>query len=68
MDLNGCGTKTNTAEECQELCQDTTGCVQFTWLDVNFKKRANKCCLKNALNINNVPEVGAFSGPKFCGM
>ena len=54
-DLNGCGAKTETADDCQKLCGQTNGCVQFTWLDKNFdddvnNSRFKQCCMKNVVN------------------
>ena len=68
-DLNGCDIKTDTANKCQKLCQETTGCVQFTWLGINFEggSREKECCMKNEFNGNYGSVIGAFSGPQFCG-
>ena len=67
-DLNNCRDKTDTPEQCQELCQKTPGCVQFTWLDSNFHEdsRFKQCCMKNKLNSDYIPTTGLISGPKRC--
>ena len=66
LDLNACGAKTDSASECQFLCQTTEDCVQFVWIGIG--SRATECCLKHT--VNNNPHIGAglVSGPKFCGM
>ena len=33
---NGLNQRTNTAEECQSLCQLTQNCQGFTWANGNF--------------------------------
>ena len=68
-DLNACGATTDTATKCQELCQKTAGCVQFSWLDKNFDggKRYKQCCMKNVINNNYTPNSEIISGPKRCG-
>ena len=67
-DLNFCGDKTDTAYKCQELCQETPLCVQFTWLGKPFGGREKECCMKNKFNHNYDTSFGATSGPKFCGI
>ena len=70
-DLNHCDVKTDTAQECQELCAETEGCVEFTWLgiavgdDIGSK---DKCCLKDSPYDNRQSHPGLVSGPKNCGM
>ena len=63
-DLNFCDTKTSTPEMCQLLCEETKGCVQFTWLDKTFKDkdRYQSCCMKTVLNRNYAFAVGAITG------
>ena len=67
-DLNQCGDKKDTNHECQKLCQQTVGCLQFTWIGYGTVGREKECCLKNA--INNNPEFlsTVISGPQSCGM
>ena len=65
-DLNGCKDKTDTVELCQDLCQKTKGCFQFTWFD-KPNKSDRKCCMKNVHRNNFVYEEGYISGPKYCG-
>ena len=68
-DLNSCGVKTDTAEQCQQLCAERDGCVQFTWISSSFGdvNRRRKCCLKKAHNNNPTSKTGLVSGPKICG-
>ena len=68
-DLNKCGDKTDTPQKCQELCEETAGCVQFTWLHKNYwdGRMDKSCCMKKRLNYDYKPEVGSISGPKWCG-
>ena len=68
-DLNGCKDKTDTAQKCGELCQNTSECVQFTWLGLNFEEKAKRkeCCMKNVFSNSYKDLVGAFSGHKNCG-
>ena len=67
-DLNACGAKTDSASECQELCQVTANCVQFTWMGLNplLANRAKECCLKNAVKNNPTTLQGLVSGPRLC--
>ena len=65
-DLNFCGDKTDTNHECQLLCQQTTGCVQFTWLGYDTPGREKECCLKNAVNNNPGVLSTVISGPESC--
>ena len=68
-DLNHCDAHTDTATECQELCQGTADCVQFSWLDKNFDggNRYKECCMKNIISNNLTPNSEIISGPKLCG-
>ena len=66
-DLNNCGAKTDTVRECYLLCQNTIGCVQFTWLGFSIKDREGQCCLKNTKQRITEPFPAAISGPKSCG-
>jgi len=67
-DLNACRDKTDTASKCQELCQKTTGCVQFTWIKQTFAEdsRVKECCMKNKYVSKSSTLNGVISGPKFC--
>ena len=69
-DLNNCKNKTDTPEKCQELCQKTSECVQFTWLDSNLDDgtRFKDCCMKSKQNNDYIPIAGAISGPWLCSM
>ena len=75
-DLNGCwsmnNVKTNTAEQCQDLCVKTEGCHGFSWKSPNFSfyepRLKLECCLKNGIAANNTKAYdGIVSGPKICG-
>ena len=69
-DLNNCDVKTDTSQECQELCAETEGCVQFTWLGYavgDNEDSKHKCCLKNAYYDDRQSHGGLVSGPKVCG-
>ena len=67
-DLNNCGNKTDSANECHKLCQTTDDWVQFTWIGLNSKLagRAKECCLKNNVTDSPTAFPGLVSGPKFC--
>ena len=32
--MNNCDLKTDSDQECQAACENTVGCVEFTWIDV----------------------------------
>jgi len=75
-DLNGCwsmnNVKTNTAEQCQDLCVQVEGCHGFSWKSPNFNfyepRLKLECCLKNGIAANNTKAYdGIVSGPKICG-
>ena len=57
----------DTKEMCQKHCQDTSGCLYFTWVDDTHPSSWNhkRCFLKNAL-IESKAGEGIYSGPKFC--
>ena len=38
---NGLEQRTDSAEDCQKLCQATTGCKGFTWASANFPGTKN---------------------------
>ena len=48
------------AKDCRELCQDTNGCLGFTWESYN-----KTCSLKSAMEGKRSQE-GAISGKKYC--
>ena len=54
-------------EKCQKHCQDTSGCLYFTWVDDTHPSSWNhkKCFLKDTL-IESKAGEGIYSGPKFC--
>ena len=66
-DLNNCVDKTDTARECHLLCQNTIGCIQFTWMGFTVPGSERKCCLKNIRQSITEPLSFAISGPKSCG-
>jgi hypothetical protein len=52
-----------TPEECQLLCQETHGCLGFTWI-----RDWAECHLKECLPIPvDGSEIGCVSGPRMCG-
>ena len=57
----------DTKEMCQKHCQDTSGCLYFTWVDDTHPSSWNhkRCFLKNTL-IESKAGEGLYSGPKFC--
>ena len=62
--------RTNSPEECLELCLNLTGCNGFTWIekDTNWSDGKNRCCLKNITGEPNITATpGRISGPIFCG-
>jgi len=68
-DLNNCGMKTDTAQECQNACAQDDGCVEFTWIGIALAdddNNINKCCLKSAAYDNKQSSPGLVSGPKTC--
>ena len=69
-DINECRTKTSSPEVCMLLCEETKGCVQFTWFDKNSvgEMGPQSCCLKNVLNTKPKVKEGAITGSmKKCG-
>ena len=68
-ELNSCSDKTDTAEKCQELCQRTDTCLQFTWRDkASDINKYKECCMKKAYSGNyEYSSIGLISGPKHCG-
>ena len=74
-DLNNCDVKTDTSQECQELCAETEGCLEFTWLGIavyDDEDSKHKCCMKDAVHStglfgNKQSMAGLVSGPKNCG-
>ena len=72
-DLNNCDVKTDTSQECQQLCFKTEGCLEFTWLGIavnDDEERKHQCCMKDAVHStgNKKSMTGLVSGPKNCGM
>ena len=64
--------KTDSAQECQFLCQDFEECKEFTWIapghEGTWRNGRNRCCLKTKKNENSTAAIGRISGPKFCGI
>ena len=48
-------------EACQLHCQNTSGCVAFTWDPHN-----DHCWVKSAVSSHEDNPYGAISGPAFC--
>lgn len=51
----------NTAEECQQLCQDTPGCHSFSW------ERSSKNCGLKSSDKRRRKKNDVVSGPAHCG-
>ena len=68
-DLNGCENITQSACDCQMLCNNTDNCHSFTWIGPSAPSSAGrkKCCLKNSTNPIRQTQPGFVSGPKSCG-
>ena len=65
-DLNNCGAKTPSAQECQDMCNKEDSCNAFTWIGIALDDdddNINKCCLKT-LDFNKQTSIGLVSGPK----
>ena len=66
-----CTDKTDTAEQCQHLCQATPKCKQFSWFGHDFwdEQRKRECCLKSIKQAQEKAKdlSDVVSGPKFCG-
>ena len=71
-DINkNCDDKTDTAKQCQELCQKTAGCLKFTYITDNYNGpwgigSRKSCCLKGTLVTSLEQLEGVVSGPKEC--
>ena len=68
---NGHQTLTDSAKECQQLCEKHPACVVFSWISANvpegpFKERERECWLKHT-EPNGTPRQYVVSGPKRCG-
>ena len=61
--------KTDTVQDCQRLCQQTSGCVKFTYLtdssDISPEWRKS-CVLKDDPLGGLIDKENAVSGPKEC--
>merc|ERR1719328_620611 len=57
--------KTNTAIECQILCQELEECKEFTWIAPGYEGKwsngRNRCCLKTKKNKNPIKTNGRIS-------
>ena len=67
-DLNWCMDDTDSAEECQRLCQTTKDCVEFTWIGLItvLAGREKECCLKYSVHSSSNTVQGLVSGPRLC--
>ena len=52
--------RTDTAGDCQVLCQETASCVWFNW------NKDQRCYLKVAKGTETRKEPGGATGPGFC--
>ena len=48
------------AEDCQKICQNTEGCLFFTW-DISMNQCLRRSYYSIVLDFNDV-----ISGPKYC--
>ena len=67
--MGGFVDRLDTKEACQKHCQDTSGCLYFTWASTDYRITGlrKKCFLKDDWNeIEIRPTEGLYSGPKFC--
>ena len=73
--VKNCNKKTDTFEECRELCQETATCVKFSYMteairgDGSYYQNVwpRTCCMKgNDILYNIFDYVGAISGLKKC--
>ena len=68
---NGHQKKTDSAKDCQQLCQKDNACVSFTWINKNVPDggligREGECSIKHT-KANRTPLKHVVSGPKHCG-
>ena len=69
--LSDANEKTDTAEQCQKLCQANINCVQFTWIARSDEKIASyhrNCFMKEVFSSSYTFALGRISGPKHCGI
>ena len=67
-DLNdGYNTLKDSAKECQELCQQNSACVGFTWVKDRLSDKGRECWLKSHMD-NFTYNDDVVSGPRYCGM
>ena len=67
---NGYQTLTESAKECQKLCQKHPACEAFSWISTNvpdeaLKDRKRECWLKHTTP-KGIPRQYVMSGPKHC--
>ena len=67
---HGC-TKTETVQKCQLLCQETPGCVKFSYLTpfydgVHGTGVRQNCCLKDDEQAPAMVMQDLVSGPAYC--
>lgn len=54
-------------EECQKYCQDTSGCLYFTWVDDTHPDPSyQKKCYPKHMIAKSKKKEGLYSGPKYC--
>ena len=68
---NGQPKKTDSAKDCQQLCQKDNECVSFSWINKNVPDgslvgRERECFIKST-KANRMPLKHVVSGPKYCG-
>ena len=71
-DLTGSKVIKGSACDCQDLCRNTVGCVQFTWIKLllanasTLKGREGECWIKHTIGTSSQLD-GVISGPNKCG-
>ena len=67
-DINSCGIKTQSWQNCGEECRKHVGCLYWTWLSNDYAEIAWRtlCCLKNSTS-GRTNYRGLISGSKQCG-
>merc|ERR1711894_706817 len=58
---------TNSAQACQEACEDKDKCVAFTWIGDANKEDENCCLIESRSEDKERTIAGFVSGPKSCG-
>ena len=57
----------DSAQKCQEACEDEDTCTAFTWIGNANDLDQNCCLIKSRPEGNEKTVTGFVSGPKHCG-